>query len=318
MSIDKSIVREFIWEYIPGVTFFSIAHNKPGEAILGVGVNLSTGEITHRVEWETINWKQKDPLADRHEIRRKANQLYIGSAQKTGEEKHSSLVAVALDVPINLTEYITSGRIPETLRVALENAQSGTPRLGKPDIILEAVDRKHGCYINRGNCYSYAIAGAGKKVQTNPITCPGTAKSGGYEFTGQNITTSEVLRACLERDGLQKISESTLSADGNPPEKGGHYIIAAFFTPQHDFHFYRQEPHGTWTNRDNYLISDKDNDGEVITNPVHANRISQDSYSTFAGYYYVPNEGIHLEVPSTDINDVFSNESAVIGLNAKK
>lgn len=72
----------------------------------------------------------------------------------------------------------------------------------------------------------------------------------------------------------------------------GFYKIALVFKPndinrRRDFHFYRENPDGTWshkTSRNDAINTDKDN--KKIINPKTANR---GDYSVFVGYYAIKN-----------------------------
>ena len=75
----------------------------------------------------------------------------------------------------------------------------------------------------------------------------------------------------------------------NPPE--GAYRVALFIYPGYDFHWYRQNPDGTWSHKlGSEPVTNCDFSGNIIYDPEESNRYNVKTcanYDTLIGYFYV-------------------------------
>ena len=78
------------------------------------------------------------------------------------------------------------------------------------------------------------------------------------------------------------------SAVATPPE--GAYLVAIFVEPGVSYHWYRQNPDGTWSHKyGTGAVSNYDAEGNIIYDPYLANRYygSGANYSMLIGFFYV-------------------------------
>lgn len=141
------------------------------------------------------------------------------------------------------------------------------------------------------NCFQYAVSGI------NPTTRKSIPLIGSLD-PSLGFDTSE-LQETLFQMGL------TWAHRLYPKE--GHYIIAAAvdigIESSPDYHFYRLEADGGWSHKlMNYRVSRLDARGNKILDPRDAIRDYRSTiingfrsgkfYHDFAGFFYVPNEGL--------------------------
>jgi hypothetical protein len=142
---------------------------------------------------------------------------------------------------------------------------------------------------SKGNCYRYAVNDPYKPGEEHSYF-PGGRDPGG-------VITCEQLMNSAKKDGLVEPNK-----DGTCPE--GHRKIAGAVqdptAPEsiknnwNDYHWYRQEKDGTWTNKlGEAAPSNKDFSGKTIKDPEKADR---GTYTSFCGYLCVP-PGLDLEKP---------------------
>ena len=118
----------------------------------------------------------------------------------------------------------------------------------------------------RNNCYNYA-----NNKRTDTFAQPGRASGHMYS----SITCLEVKNGSLS-DGLTSTTASAI-----PPQ--GKTKIALVVALNWDFHWYRKDNNGYWSHKPGgTMATNRDNSGNVITNPETANR---GSYTIFCGYF---------------------------------
>ncbi len=150
---------------------------------------------------------------------------------------------------------------------------------------------------SRFNCYSYA---AGDKENPSEVVGSVPGAAGGEPM--KRMTVGD-LRAGLIKDGAIPAEEPV--SGGLPPQKSGYRLIAGVLSPEAngDFHFYRREKDGFWTHkpaRTEVLYADAV--GKLIDDPRAAARDYRNevingyrwplNYSQFAGFFYVPENGL--------------------------
>ena len=147
------------------------------------------------------------------------------------------------------------------------------------------------------NCYAYAF---------NNQVCPGTndlcyMQPGEFaiEDLGPLPLYGDYVYAYVVEDSkaLGFMFEPIGKYDCCPT---GAYKVALYMAPGVDYHWYRQNPDGTWSHK---LASDSvtllDASGNIITDPDNANRVHTANYWQYIGYYAV-----------TPINNMYDSSSA--------
>jgi hypothetical protein len=84
--------------------------------------------------------------------------------------------------------------------------------------------------------------------------------------------------------------------------KPGFYLVALVSAPGEDYHWYRQDSNGLWSQKHgNAPVTNLDESGHLITNPETCNRdgtaAGMPNYTDFCGYFYVPAGGIKTGPP---------------------
>ncbi len=136
----------------------------------------------------------------------------------------------------------------------------------------------------KANCYTYALNFL--TTSTN-ISSQQPGVKGGSPFTsytGPNIIAAVNCDISV-LSNMYSIRSS--SADETP---GYHeYKIALVIDPGHDYHWYRQNPDGTWSHKRGHTsVTKTDASGYYVYCPHSCNRnYGSLNYSTFAGYYIV-------------------------------
>jgi Concanavalin A-like lectin/glucanases superfamily len=119
----------------------------------------------------------------------------------------------------------------------------------------------------KNNCYNYA-----NNKATNTFAQPGRA-SGAQAWS----MSCAAVHAAAVADGLEPVS-------GYPsPLLNFKTGVALVVAPGYDYHWYRLDDNGTWTHKPGQTsATNKDNSGNVITDPRTANR---GVYTDFCGFY---------------------------------
>ena len=144
-------------------------------------------------------------------------------------------------------------------------------------------------------CYEYAVGCKREKSSILPSVPGATANA-----PMKNYSMDE-LRRGLEADGAIHAG----SGSNIPPPKEGHRLIYAATSYGHpkgnDFHFYRQDPNGTWSHRLHNINSNKDASGKTIINPHEADRdysktlfngLKSGTHYHNGAFFYVPEDGL--------------------------
>lgn len=164
------------------------------------------------------------------------------------------------------------------------------------------------------NCYQYAIAGSQPDGRNNvytdprePITNPGTL---GHLALGGAYTPQDILEHSAA-DGLILASTEELpDMPGHfavPPPRPGYYVVGIYHKDritedgdrEIDFHYVRQDRDGGWSEKaGSSPLSEVSRflepaaDGGYQPLPVRHGEPTGNNFYTFAGYAYVPREGI--------------------------
>ncbi len=138
------------------------------------------------------------------------------------------------------------------------------------------------------NCYAYAA----NDPDGHP---PGKPQPG--EHSGKPITDVDcaTVSAAAKSDGM-------IPAPSPPVNKPGFYLVALVSAPGEDYHWYRQDSNGLWSQKHgNGPATNLDESGNLITNPETCNRdgsaAGMPNYTDFCGYFYVPAAGIRTGPP---------------------
>ena len=91
-------------------------------------------------------------------------------------------------------------------------------------------------------------------------------------------------------------ADGMVPAPKPPVNKPGYYLVALVSAPGEDYHWYRQDNNGLWSQKHgNGPATNLDESGNLITNPETCNRDGSaeemPNYTDFCGYFYVPAGG---------------------------
>lgn len=110
----------------------------------------------------------------------------------------------------------------------------------------------------------------------------------------------QYLREITVREVSEKAEiDGFIPAGKYPSHKPGHYLVALAVCRNHDYHWYRQMPDGTWWHKPapGKPLSNRDYDGKVITDPRQANRRNKRyEYRQFGGFFHVPKAGLKVGI----------------------
>jgi len=139
------------------------------------------------------------------------------------------------------------------------------------------------------NCYAYALD------DRTPLPHGTTLQPGqmsGYQMTTADVSVNRIIelaRADAEASG--RLFEDVARDEACP---AGTYKIALVVDPEYpDYHWYRQNPNGTWSGKSGLTpVTDVDASGQVIWDPAAADRnyIPRGwdlNYTDFGGYFCV-------------------------------
>jgi hypothetical protein len=127
----------------------------------------------------------------------------------------------------------------------------------------------HGVIECCNNCYNY-----GNNVQSDTYAQPGYA-SGTWCTNKACINNTNNIYQYAVNDGLVPSSKAAVCPDGKTK-------VALAIWPDHDYHWYRQDANGLWTQKmGEDPATNVDNSGIIITNPETADR---GPYTNFVGY----------------------------------
>jgi uncharacterized Zn-binding protein involved in type VI secretion len=132
------------------------------------------------------------------------------------------------------------------------------------------------------NCYAYAA----NDPDGHPPGKPQPGDKCGHPASDDSC--AEVSRAAV-CDGM-------LPAPDPPPARQGYYAVALLNDPGVDYHWYRQDDNGQWSQKHGLTeVTNVDGSGNPITDPKTADNNYPTmgvNYSKFCGYFYVPAAGI--------------------------
>ena len=142
----------------------------------------------------------------------------------------------------------------------------------------------YGYYQYRANCYCYALNFCTYSIYLIDQQ-PGVKGYSPYtSLTASSIiyATSEDILYLSNLLGID--SSSTYETPGT-----NEYKVALVIDPSHDYHWYRQNPDGSWSHKPGHTeVINTDASGNVIYCPETCNRnYGGVNYSVFCGYYMI-------------------------------
>jgi len=151
-------------------------------------------------------------------------------------------------------------------------------------------------YVETHNCISYALRG--NKVNKNLIKqCTNTRCNVNFEQPGaaskkRKAMRNENLRTCPVVEKLTKsdLGKNFIRSTFTKKCPSGMSKVAAVVDKKTDYHWYRQNPDGTWSHKDgSNPVKNFDAKHRKIFNPKQASRDygSELNYEDFCGFYCV-------------------------------
>lgn len=149
------------------------------------------------------------------------------------------------------------------------------------------------------NCYSYMLNNQVYPGTNTLWYLPQPGIASGHYLT-QNDISQEVVISYVE-DDAEELNFTFEEIDKNTKCSGGSYKVALVIAPGCDYHWYRQNPDGTWSHKSGQLaVTDIDASDNIIYDPETADRnYSYANYTVFAGYFKV-----------TPLNNFYSNTAS--------
>jgi len=149
------------------------------------------------------------------------------------------------------------------------------------------------------NCYSYALDAPELGIVNLGVDARKSIAQGTPQYYNWSVTLSEMqMHHLAESDGLERIQEHAFN-----PKK--HHVVALFggMVPptemeQGDFHFYRLDGDGSWSNQPfkRAPISRTSWQGETLSlNNLWQDYAHNKCAWNFVGYYKVPDKGMCIE-----------------------
>lgn len=156
--------------------------------------------------------------------------------------------------------------------------------------------------VSGTNCYAYSL---------NNQVFPGTnilwymqpGEVSGYTLSSNSLTAANIINY-VEADSnilgfsFEPIGKYDICSNGS-------YKVALVIAPGVDYHWYRQNPEGTWSHKPGGTnIVNTDASGHIIYDPETANRnYSYANYSIFVGYYEVtPLNNFYVNAATSTFN----------------
>jgi hypothetical protein len=136
------------------------------------------------------------------------------------------------------------------------------------------------------NCYSYALNNQ-VYPNTNQLWAMQPGAGAGFTLTQSDITASKILE--YVRKDAQNLGFTFREVSKNEPASSGTYKVALVVDPSCDYHWYRQNPDGTWSHKPGQQdVTNLDASGRIIIDPEEADRTYfYADYSVFVGFYEV-------------------------------
>ena len=137
---------------------------------------------------------------------------------------------------------------------------------------------------HEGNCYAYAF---NMTDLNNPTPSPINSYNIDHTMIENYFSDSKVITTCVELDAnrygfyFKKLDNKT------DPVAPGHYKVALTLDDGADYHWYRQNPDGTWSHKaGGDCVSNGDYDGNFIIDPENLNYKGTLFYGRTSGYIY--------------------------------
>ena len=149
------------------------------------------------------------------------------------------------------------------------------------------------------NCYSYMLNNQVYPGTNTLWYLPQPGIASGHYLT-QNDISQEVVISYVE-DDAEELNFTFEEIDKNTKCSDGSYKVALVIAPEWDYHWYRQNPDGTWSHKSGqHAVTDIDASDNIIYDPETADRnYSYANYTVFAGYFKV-----------TPLNNFYSNTAS--------
>jgi hypothetical protein len=152
------------------------------------------------------------------------------------------------------------------------------------------------------NCYAYAL---NNQVHSGDNTLwymqPGEAA--GYTLTRNSINADTVISYVEADAAVLGFTFEEIDRDEYCPS--GSYKVALVIAPGQDYHWYRQNPDGTWSHKLGwYPVTIEDAENNIILDPETADRHHSVHYSLFAGYFEV-----------TPLNNMYSTSLSTLSVD---
>jgi len=165
----------------------------------------------------------------------------------------------------------------------------------EPEYIANTLNKSKK-YLETHNCLSYALRG--NKINKDLIAqctdkgCPGNFEQPGAESGERYAMRNENLRTCPVVEKLTKADLSGNFVDSSFHEtcENGSSKVALVVDKGTDYHWYRQNPDGTWSHKDgSNPVKNFDANKRKIFNPKQASRDYGDelNYDNFCGFFCV-------------------------------
>ncbi len=149
------------------------------------------------------------------------------------------------------------------------------------------------------NCYAYSLNNQ-VYPKTNNLWFMQPGEASGYSLTRENLTAERVEQ--YVRSDSTSLNFIFERVNKNDKCAAGSYKVALVIAPGVDYHWYRENPDGTWSHKPGSgNVIDEDASGNVIFDPETADRTyPYADYSIFVGFFRI-----------TPLNNFYSNGRSV-------
>ena len=140
-------------------------------------------------------------------------------------------------------------------------------------------------YNNKANCYTYALNFA---TSSTSLSAQQPGVKSGIPF--MMLTGMDILAATNNDISVLSNLYSIRSSNATEVPGTNEYKVALVIAPGQDYHWYRQNPDGTWSHKRGHLnVSKEDASGNIIDCPATCDRYYSVflNYSNFVGYYII-------------------------------
>ena len=186
-----------------------------------------------------------------------------------------------------------------------QNCKPAPTNGSEPDYIAEKLNKVQE-YLETHNCFSYALRGnkinkilmekcKGKKDCQENFEQPGAGSGQRKAMRNENLRTCPVVQALTKSD----LKNDFIQSSFYEPCPKGMSKVALVVDKGTDYHWYRQNPDGSWSHKDgSNPVKNFDAKHRKIFNPKQASRDygSDLNYEDFCGFFCVSrNKPIHLK-----------------------